>query len=54
MVSMRGGKITHVPLSQVKDKLKLVAADNELIREGRRMDVCFGIDFAHIRTTLEK
>lgn len=54
MVSMKGGKITHVPLSHVKDKLKLVPPDNELIREGRRMDVCFGVDFAHIRTKLEK
>lgn len=54
MVSMKGGKITHVPLSQVRDKLKLVQPNDELIREGRRMDVCFGVDFADIRTKLEK
>lgn len=54
MVSMRGGKVTHVPLGTVKDRLKLVAPDNELIREGRRMDVCFGIDFHKLRVTTEK
>lgn len=53
MVSKRGGKITHVPLSTVKDRLKVVRADNELVREGRRMGVCFGVDFAKLRLTLE-
>lgn len=48
MVSMKAGEITHVPLSEVKDKLKLVQPDNELIREGRRMDVSFGVDFSKL------
>lgn len=53
MVAMRAGKITHIPLSTVRDRLKLVDANNCLVREGRRMDVSFGIDFAHLRHTLE-
>ncbi len=53
MVSMKGGKVTHVPLSTVKDKLRLVQQNDELIREGRRMDVCFGIDFDHLRYTTD-
>ncbi|MDO5017319.1 MAG: ATP-dependent 6-phosphofructokinase [Porphyromonas sp.] len=54
MVSMRANKVTHVPLSTVKDKLKLVEPTNSLITEGRRMDVCFGVDFDELRLTLEK
>lgn len=49
MVSMRNNKITHVPLSEVNGKLSVVKPTHELIREGRRMDVSFGIDFDKIR-----
>lgn len=53
MISERAGKITHVPLNNVRDRLKLVDANNSLVLEGRRMDVCFGIDFANLRHTLD-
>lgn len=54
MVSKKGNKITHVPLNSVKDKLKVVRADDELVREGRRMDICFGVDFSKLRLTKEE
>ncbi|MDO5036379.1 MAG: ATP-dependent 6-phosphofructokinase [Porphyromonas sp.] len=53
MVAMRNGKITHVPLSEVNGKLRVVKPQDELIREGRRMDVSFGIDFDKLRVTTE-
>lgn len=42
MVSLRGAAITSVPIMDVAGKLKLVAEDNELIIQGRRMGICFG------------
>lgn len=52
MVSVRNGRMTHVPLSEVSNKLKLVLPDDELIRHGRGMDVNFGIDFSKLRSKL--
>ena len=53
MVAKKGGKVTHVPLTTVKDRLKLVDIEDPLVREGRRMDISFGIDFAELRHTLK-
>ena len=54
MVSMRAGKVTHVPLSMVRDRLKLVQANDPLVVEGRRMDISFGVDFSKLRLTTEE
>lgn len=53
MVSLKNGKMTHVPLSEVSGKLRLVQPDNELIRHGREMDVSFGVDFSKLRTVID-
>ncbi len=52
MVSVRNGKMTHVSLKQVSNKLRLVLPNDELIQHGREMDVNFGIDFSKLRSTL--
>lgn len=54
MVSLKSGKVTHVPLSTVRDRLKLVQVNNPLVQEGRQMDVSFGVDFANLRVTNSK
>ncbi len=53
MVSLRNGKMTHIPLSETNGKLKLVKPADELINYGRQMEVSFGVDFAKIRTKLD-
>lgn len=42
MVSLRGSKITSIPLADVAGKLKLVGENNDLLLQGRRMGICFG------------
>lgn len=53
MVAMKAGRITHVPLNSVRDRLKRVTTDNNLVREGCRMDVSFGIDFTKLHPDLD-
>lgn len=53
MVSLRNGKMTHIPLSETNGKLKLVKPADELVTYGRQMDVSFGVDFSKIRTKLD-
>lgn len=36
MVSLKSGKVTHVPLSTVRDRLKLVQVNNPLVQEDAR------------------
>lgn len=43
MVCMRNGKIGSIPLKEVAGKLKLVTPDNDLLVQGKRMGVSFGI-----------
>lgn len=52
MVSLKNGKMTHIPLSEVSGKLRLVHPDDELIRHGREMDVSFGVDFSKLRVVI--
>lgn len=42
MVSKKGDGTSHIPLSEVGDKLRLVPTDHSLIRKGRNLGVCFG------------
>jgi 6-phosphofructokinase 1 len=42
MVRLEGSEITSIPLSEVAGKLKLVTEDNDLVKQGRRMGICFG------------
>lgn len=42
MVSLQGNDITHIPLSEVGGKVKLVPSNHELIQRGRYMGVSFG------------
>jgi 6-phosphofructokinase 1 len=42
MVCKHGDDTTHIPLSEVGDKLRLVPPDHSLIRKGRNLGVCFG------------
>ena len=53
MVTLRNGKMTHIPLSETNGKLKVVKPADELIHYGRQMDVSFGVDFSKIRTKLD-
>ncbi len=53
MVSLKNGKMTHIPLSEVSGKLRLVHPDDELIRYGREMDVSFGVDFGKLRVVID-
>jgi len=43
MVAKIGSEIASVPLSEVAGKLKLVTPDNQLVAQGKRMGISFGI-----------
>ena len=43
MVAIVGGRITSLPLKEVAGKTKLVPPDNDLILQGKRLGVSFGI-----------
>ncbi|RNC66272.1 ATP-dependent 6-phosphofructokinase [Proteiniphilum sp. X52] len=43
MVAKIGSEITDVPLSQVAGKLRLVTPDNQLVVQGKRMGISFGV-----------
>ncbi|MDR1632109.1 MAG: 6-phosphofructokinase [Dysgonamonadaceae bacterium] len=43
MVAIVGGQITSIPLEEVAGKTKLVTPDNDLILQGKRMGISFGI-----------
>jgi 6-phosphofructokinase 1 len=43
MVAIVGGHITSLPLEEVAGKTKLVTPDNDLILQGERMGVSFGV-----------
>lgn len=43
MVSLIEDKITSLPLEEVAGKLKLVTPDNDLIIQGKRMGISFGV-----------
>ncbi len=43
MVSIQGDKITSLPLEEVSGKLKLVTPDHDLIVQGKRMGISFGV-----------
>jgi 6-phosphofructokinase 1 len=43
MVSVKGRDITDVPLEIVAGKLRLVTPDNDLILQGKRIGISFGI-----------
>ena len=43
MVSVKDDKITSIPLEKVAGKLKLVNPDHDLIVQGKRMGISFGI-----------
>ncbi|MBP1637297.1 MAG: pfkA1 [Bacteroidetes bacterium] len=43
MVSVKGIKITDVPLEDVAGKLKLVQPDDPMVLQGKRMGISFGI-----------
>lgn len=42
MVTLKGDTISSIPLHEVAGKLKLVTEDHDLIKQGRRMGICFG------------
>ena len=44
MVCLRDDKITSIPLVEVADKTRLVSPDHDLIIQGKRMGISFGID----------
>ena len=43
MATIQGGIITSLPLEEVAGKLKLVTPDHDLITQGKRMGISFGI-----------
>ncbi len=43
MVSVKGRNISDVPLSEVAGKLRLVTFDNDLIIQGKRIGISFGV-----------
>jgi 6-phosphofructokinase 1 len=43
MVAKIGRDITDVPLSEVAGKLRLVMPDNQLVAQGKRMGISFGV-----------
>lgn len=43
MVCLKKDKITSLPLEEVAGKLKLVPEDHDLIIQGQRMGICFGV-----------
>ena len=42
MIAQVGGKMTHVPLSEVAGKLKYVDPACDLIREAKALGISFG------------
>ncbi len=42
MVSYKDNQTTEIPLSEVANKLKLITEDNALVKQGRKMGICFG------------
>ena len=45
MVAVKGEQLVPVPLSEVGGRLKLVEADNQLVRKARALGTSFGDDF---------
>ncbi|MDR3060492.1 MAG: 6-phosphofructokinase [Dysgonamonadaceae bacterium] len=43
MVSIQGDKVTSLPLKEVAGKLKLVTPNHDLVVQGKRMGISFGI-----------
>ena len=43
LVTLKGGEMSHIPLAETKGKLKTVPNDHELIVQGLRMGISFGI-----------
>ena len=43
MVALQGDQIVPVPLSEVAGKLKLVTPDHDLVIQGKRMGISFGV-----------
>jgi 6-phosphofructokinase 1 len=43
MVRLRGNEISSIPLEKVAGKLKLVTPDHDLIIQGKRMGISFGV-----------
>ncbi len=43
MVSVKGREISDVPLSEVAGKLRLVTPDNNLVVQGKRIGISFGV-----------
>ena len=43
MISLKGDEVTSVPLEEVAGKLRLVTPDHDLITQGKRMGISFGI-----------
>jgi 6-phosphofructokinase 1 len=43
MVAIVGGRITSLPLEEVAGKMKFVTSDNDLILQGERMGISFGV-----------
>lgn len=43
MVAKIGPDITDVPLAEVAGKLRLVTPDNQLVMQGKRMGISFGV-----------
>jgi ATP-dependent phosphofructokinase / diphosphate-dependent phosphofructokinase len=42
MVALNENRITGIPLSEVEDKLRTVPGNHPMIKNSRKMDVCFG------------
>lgn len=43
MVCLKGDKVTSVPLKEVAGKLRLVTPEHELVVQGKRMGISFGV-----------
>ena len=43
MVCLKDGKIGSVPLAEIAGKTKRVSPDNDLIKQGERMGISFGV-----------
>lgn len=44
MVAIRDGLVSHIPLRQTAGKLRTVPRDHDLLRQGLRMGISFGVD----------
>ncbi len=42
LIAQHGGKIVHVPLDEIADKLKYVGPECELVRQARLLGISFG------------